>query len=96
VAIALLFCLQGARLSRGAVLAGALHWRLDLVVFTATFVLFPIVGLLLRLLSGTLLTAPLYLGLLFPRTLPKRTSAYISPLSRDSIFSLGRVLDYKT
>ncbi len=68
-AIALLFFLQGARLSRGAILAGALHWRLHLLVFTATFVLFPIVGLLLRPLSGNLLTPPLYLGLLFLCTL---------------------------
>src|ERR1700738_4031316 len=40
VAIALLFFLQGARLSRAAIVAGALHWRLHLVVFAATFVLF--------------------------------------------------------
>ena len=61
-AIALLFFFQGARLSRGAILAGALHWRLHLVIFAATFVLFPVVGLALRPLSGTLLTPPLYLG----------------------------------
>ena len=52
VAIALLFFLQGARLSRAAIVAGALHWRLHLVVFAATFVLFPIVGLALQPLSG--------------------------------------------
>ena len=51
-AIALLFFLQGARLSRGAILAGALHWRLHLLVFTATFVLFPIVGLMLASVVG--------------------------------------------
>jgi solute carrier family 10 (sodium/bile acid cotransporter), member 7 len=69
-AIALLFFLQGARLSRVAIIAGALHWRLHLVIFAATFVLFPVVGLALRPLSGTLLTPPLYLGLLFLCTLP--------------------------
>jgi sodium/bile acid cotransporter 7 len=37
VAIGLLFFLQGARLSRAAIVAGALHWRLHLVVFAATF-----------------------------------------------------------
>jgi len=77
-AIALLFFLQGARLSRGAILAGALHWRLHLVVFTATFVLFPIVGLMLRPLSGTLLTPPLYLGLLFLCTLPSTVQASVA------------------
>jgi solute carrier family 10 (sodium/bile acid cotransporter), member 7 len=45
-------------------------WRLHLVIFAATFVLFPVVGLALRPLSGTLLTPPLYLGLLFLCTLP--------------------------
>ena len=78
VAIALLFFFQGARLSRGAILAGALHWRLHLVVFTATFVLFPIIGLLLRPLSGTVLTPPLYLGLLFLCTLPSTVQASVA------------------
>jgi sodium/bile acid cotransporter 7 len=58
-AIGLLFFLQGARLSRAAIIAGASHWRLHSVVFAATFVLFPVVGLALRPLSGTLLTRPL-------------------------------------
>jgi solute carrier family 10 (sodium/bile acid cotransporter), member 7 len=78
VAIALLFFLQGARLSRGAIIAGALHWRLHLVVFSATFVLFPIVGLALRPLSATLLTPPLYLGLLFLCTLPSTVQASVA------------------
>jgi sodium/bile acid cotransporter 7 len=78
LAIGLLFFLQGARLSRTAIVAGALHWRLHLVVFTATFVLFPIVGLALRPLSGTLLTPPLYLGLLFLCTLPSTVQASVA------------------
>jgi sodium/bile acid cotransporter 7 len=78
VAIALLFFLQGARLSRAAIVAGALHWRLHLVVFAATFGLFPIVGLVLQPLSGTLLTPPLYLGLLFLCTLPSTVQASVA------------------
>jgi len=78
VAIALLFFLQGARLSRTAIVAGALHWRLHLVVFAATFLLFPIIGLALRPLSGTLLTKPLYLGLLFLCTLPSTVQASVA------------------
>src|SRR5580700_3360605 len=70
VAIGLLFFFQGARLSRAAIIAGALHWRLHLVIFAASFVLFPVVGLALRPLSAILLTPPLYLGLLFLCTLP--------------------------
>lgn len=41
VAIALLFFLHGAKLSREAVIAGASNWRLHLCVLAATFVLFP-------------------------------------------------------
>jgi solute carrier family 10 (sodium/bile acid cotransporter), member 7 len=78
IAIALLFFLQGARLSRATIVAGALHWRLHLVVFAATFLLFPIVGLALRPLSGTLLTPPLYLGLLFLCTLPSTVQASVA------------------
>jgi solute carrier family 10 (sodium/bile acid cotransporter), member 7 len=78
VAIALLFFLQGARLSRAAIVAGALHWRLHLVVFAATFVAFPIIGLALGPLSGRLLTPPLYLGLLFLCTLPSTVQASVA------------------
>jgi sodium/bile acid cotransporter 7 len=41
VAIALLFFLHGAKLSRQAVIAGASHWRLHVLVLLTTFVLFP-------------------------------------------------------
>ena len=62
--------LQGARLSRPAVLAGILHWRLHLIIFAATFVAFPFLGLALSPLSGAVLTPPLYIGLIFLCTLP--------------------------
>ena len=78
VAIGLLFFLQGARLSRAAVVAGALHWRLHLVVFAATFLVFPILGLALQPLSGTVLMPPLYLGLLFLCTLPSTVQASVA------------------
>jgi sodium/bile acid cotransporter 7 len=48
IAIALLFFLHGAKLSRGAVLAGITHWRLHLLVMSLTFLFFPIIGLLLQ------------------------------------------------
>src|SRR3984893_17812736 len=70
IAIGLLFFLQGARLSRAAIIAGALHWRLHLVIFAASFVLFPVVGLALPSFTAILLTPPLYLGFLFLCTLP--------------------------
>src|SRR5665213_2007932 len=69
-AIALLFFLHGARLSREAALAGALHWRLHLIVLGATFALFPILGLVLRQTLGGVLPDALLVGLLFLCLLP--------------------------
>ncbi|HKM72768.1 MAG TPA: bile acid:sodium symporter, partial [Stellaceae bacterium] len=42
LAVASLFFLQGARLSRAALVAGAEHWRLHAAITSATFVLFPL------------------------------------------------------
>ena len=77
VAIALLFFLQGVRLSRAVVLAGLTHWRLHLVVLAATFVVFPLLGLALAPLSGSLLAPSLYAGLLFLCTLPSTVQASV-------------------
>jgi sodium/bile acid cotransporter 7 len=77
IAIALLFFLQGARLSRQAVLAGILHWRLQLIIFAATFVVFPLLGLALRPVLGWLLTPPLLIGLIFLCTLPSTVQASV-------------------
>ena len=77
LAIALLFFLQGARLSRQAVLAGILHWRLHLIIMAATFVVFPLLGLALSPLSGWLLAPSLYAGLVFLCTLPSTVQASV-------------------
>jgi sodium/bile acid cotransporter 7 len=76
-AIGLLFFLQGARLSRQAVLAGILHWRLHATIFSATFIAFPLLGLALQPVSGTLIASPLYIGLLFLCTLPSTVQASV-------------------
>ena len=60
LAIALLFFMHGAKLSRQAILAGAGHWRLHLLVFACTFVLFPLLGLALRPLLEPLLGTELF------------------------------------
>jgi sodium/bile acid cotransporter 7 len=77
-AIALLFFLHGARLSREAALAGALHWRLHLLVLAATFALFPILGLILRYVLGPILPDPLLAGLLFLCLLPSTVQSSIA------------------
>lgn len=76
--IALLFFLHGARLSRKAIIAGIVHWRLHLLVFASTFILFPLIGLGLKPLSTWLLTPDLYLGVLFLCALPSTVQSSIA------------------
>jgi sodium/bile acid cotransporter 7 len=78
VAIALLFFLHGAKLSRQAVIAGAGHWRLHALVLLTTFVLFPLFGLTLKPLLLPLVTPALYAGILFLCTLPSTVQSSIA------------------
>ncbi|MFC3678393.1 bile acid:sodium symporter family protein [Ferrovibrio xuzhouensis] len=77
--IALLFFLYGARLSPQAAWAGAKHWRLHLVVFAATFILFPLLGLALQPLVGAGLLSPqLYAGVILLCALPSTVQSSIA------------------
>lgn len=78
VAIAALFFLHGAKLSREAVVAGITHWRLHLCVLASTFVLFPILGLLLRPVLGPLVTPDIYAGVIFLCLLPSTVQSSIA------------------
>ncbi|GAA4213142.1 bile acid:sodium symporter family protein [Actinocatenispora rupis] len=78
LAIALLFFLYGARLSAQTALAGAKHWRLHLVVFASTYVLFPVLGIAARVLVPTVLTPQLYVGVLFLCCLPSTVQSSIA------------------
>jgi sodium/bile acid cotransporter 7 len=78
LAIALLFFLHGARLSREAVLSGALHWRLHLLVLCSTFVLFPLLGLASRYALASVLPDSLLVGLLFLCLLPSTVQSSIA------------------
>lgn len=78
LAIALLFFLHGAKLSREAVVAGMTHWRLHLTVLASTFVLFPLLGWVLRPVLSPLVTPSLYLGVLFLCTLPSTVQSSIA------------------
>ncbi|AZR94468.1 bile acid:sodium symporter [Bordetella trematum] len=78
LAVALLFFLHGARLSREAIVAGVTHWRLHLTIFSATFVMFPLLGLALRPLLEPLVTTELYLGVLFLCCLPATVQSAIA------------------
>jgi sodium/bile acid cotransporter 7 len=78
LAIALLFFLHGARLSREAVLSGALHWRLHLLVLCSTFVLFPLLGVAARYAFASVLPDSLLVGLLFLCLLPSTVQSSIA------------------
>ncbi len=76
--IALMFFMQGARLSRAAILTGLGHWRLHLAILGCTFVLFPLLGLGLHALLPGLLTPSLWLGVLFVCVLPSTVQSSIA------------------
>ncbi len=78
IAIALLFFLHGARLSREAVFAGLTHWRLHLTVFGFTYVVFPILGLATVALPPSVLSPSLGLGILFLCCLPSTVQSSIA------------------
>jgi sodium/bile acid cotransporter 7 len=78
IAIGLLFFLHGARLSREAILAGITHWRLHSVIFSATFILFPIIGVVLKPVLEPLVTPELYLGIMFLCCLPATVQSAIA------------------
>lgn len=77
-AIALLFFMHGAKLSRDAIMAGMGHWKLHLVVFLSTFALFPLLGLAMGFLSPAILSQPLYMGFLYLCALPATVQSAIA------------------
>lgn len=82
-AISSLFFLQGARLSREAIVAGITHWRLHAAIASATFILFPLIGLALVGMAHHL-PAALRTGLLFVAVLPSTVQSSIA------LTSIGR------
>jgi sodium/bile acid cotransporter 7 len=77
-AVATLFFLYGARLAPKAVLDGLAHWRLQSLVFTSTFILFPLIGLALTRLLRPFLPPELSFGLMFVCVLPSTVQSSIA------------------
>ena len=77
IAIGAVFFLHGAKLSREAVLAGITHWRLHLLILTATFVLFPVLTLGLAALPPWITPISLAPGLIFLGCLPSTIQSSI-------------------
>lgn len=78
VLVFLLFFLYGARLKPSETLAGIRHWRLHLTILVFTFVVFPIIGIALRLLVPWALSNMLYLGLLWVCLVPSTVQSSIN------------------
>jgi len=76
--VALLFFLHGVKLSPQNLWAGLTHWRLHLVITSATFIMFPLLGLALRPILEPLVGTNLYLGLLFICVLPSTVQSSIA------------------
>lgn len=77
-AIALLFFLHGAKLSRQAIIAGALHWRLHLLIFIFTFVMFPLLMVASAPVLRPLLGEELWVGMLYLAALPGTVQSAIA------------------
>lgn len=78
IAIAVLFFLHGAKLSREAVIEGILHWKLHALVFAMTFIVFPVLGLMVKPVLEPLLGQQLYWGFLFMCFLPSTVQSSIA------------------
>lgn len=78
IAIAILFFLHGAKLSREAIIEGILHWKLHALVFAFTFIVFPLLGLAAKPILVPLIGQELYWGFLFMCFLPSTVQSSIA------------------
>ena len=78
IAIAILFFLHGAKLSREAVIQGMMNWRLHSLVFAFTFIVFPLLGILSKPILQPLLGDALYLFMCFLPSTVQSSIAFTS------------------
>ena len=76
--VALLFFLYGAKLSTATILAGLANWKLQLAVLALTFVLFPLLGLVMKPLSMIWLPAAIGVGFLYIGCMPSTVQSSIA------------------
>lgn len=78
IGIGLLFFVYGVKLSPRQTLNGLKHWRLHGVVVSITFLIFPLAGIAMQVLSPGLLDEDLYMGLLFLCLVPSTVQSSIA------------------
>src|ERR1044071_7793264 len=76
--VALIFFLHGLVLSFAALQAGALNWRLHVLVQSCTFLLFPVLGLALNAALDGHVAPELKLGLFYLCALPSTVSSSVA------------------
>lgn len=77
-AIALLFFMHGAKLSREAIISGSSHWRLHLWVMCSTFILFPALGIAFTWWAPVNVSPEIYTGFLYLCILPATVQSAIA------------------
>jgi solute carrier family 10 (sodium/bile acid cotransporter), member 7 len=76
--VALIFFLHGLTLSFAALKAGTLRWRLHVLVQLSTFLIFPLLGLVLIAALAGHVAGPLRTGLFFLCALPSTVSSSVA------------------
>ena len=76
--VAMLFFLHGAKLSRQAIWDGGKAWRVHALALTATFVMFPLIGLALAGLVNGVLSPSIGAGIVFLCLLPSTVQSSIA------------------
>jgi len=77
-AIALLFFLHGAKLSRESIIDGIGKWRLHLLVLGFSFLLFPLLGVGITGAAGKFISPEILTGILFLTLLPSTVQSSIA------------------
>ncbi|ARO13711.1 solute carrier family 10 (sodium/bile acid cotransporter), member 7 [Ketogulonicigenium robustum] len=77
-AVSLLFFLYGAKLATQTIIAGFANWRLQLGCLVATFVLFPLLSLLVAPLAAAFLPAAVAVGLIYIGCMPSTVQSSIA------------------
>ncbi|GAB6940379.1 bile acid:sodium symporter [Isoptericola variabilis] len=78
VAVTILFLVYGARLSTREVWAGLRNWRLQGGILVATYVVFPLLGLVVAWAITPLVGAPLAAGMLYLSLLPSTVQSSVA------------------
>ncbi|MBT0669197.1 bile acid:sodium symporter [Novosphingobium profundi] len=78
LAVAVLFLLYGARLKPAAIWLGVSHWRLQALIFASTYALFPVIGVVVRLVLRGHLPDEVVTGLVFLCLLPSTVQSSIA------------------